>query len=97
MLGKKVNVTGWDDIFIEAGLTTFGPVQGLMNGKNYSNSMVCHRTMLGDVERLLKSEFPMKKRKSNQMRSHAEENLMRELTETPRCETLEAVSSNDSI
>lgn len=53
MLGKKMSGSGLDDIFIEGGLLTSGSMQGVMNGKNYSRSMVCHKTMLEALERLL--------------------------------------------
>ena len=56
MLGKKMNGSGLDDIFIEAGLITSGSVQGVMNGKNYSRSMVCHKTMLEAFEHLLMTD-----------------------------------------
>ena len=36
MLGKKMNCTGLDDIFVEAGLITSGSLHGVMSGKNYS-------------------------------------------------------------
>ena len=76
MLGKKMNGSGLDDIFIEAGLITSGSVHGVMNGKNYSRSMVCHRTMLEAFERLLMTEF-LKKNEKLSLFSSDENGLIR--------------------
>ena len=46
MLGKKMKVTGLDDIFVEAGLITLGSLQGVISRKKYSRAMACHKLCL---------------------------------------------------
>ena len=53
MVGKKMAGSGLSDILLEAGLLTSGTINGVMSGKQYSRALICHKTLLEALERLL--------------------------------------------
>ena len=57
MVGKKIDGSGIADIFLEANLVGSGSLSGVLNGKNYSRSMHCHKVLVESLERLLLSKF----------------------------------------
>ena len=57
MIGKKMDSCGLTDVLLEAGLVGSGTVYGVLSGKNYSRAMVCHKTVLESLERLLIKRF----------------------------------------
>ena len=57
VIGKKMKGCGFSDVLLEAELAKSGTVHGVMSGKNYSRAIVCHKTMLEALERLLFSVF----------------------------------------
>ena len=57
MIGKKMDSCGLSDVLLEAGLVGSGTVYGVFSGKNYSRAMVCHKTVLESLERLLMKRF----------------------------------------
>ena len=69
ILSKEINGTGLDDIFVEGGLITHGSVQCVISGKNYSQAMTCHKTMLEALERLLLIEYVRSKSRINLLES----------------------------
>ena len=56
-IGKKMNSCGFSAVMLEAELVKSRTVHGVMGGKNYSRAMVCHKTMLEALERLLLTLF----------------------------------------
>ena len=50
---EKMKSCGFFDVLLEAKLVKSATVHGLMSGKNYSRAMVCNKTMLETLERLL--------------------------------------------
>ena len=65
MIGKKMDSCGLSDVLLEAGLVGSGTVYGVFSGKNYSRAMVCHKTVLESLERLLMKRFVEHKGESN--------------------------------
>ena len=57
MIGKKMDACGLSDVLFEAGLVGSGTIYGVLSGKNYSRAMVCHKTVLESLERLLLKQF----------------------------------------
>ena len=57
VIGKKMNSCGFSDVMLVAELVKSGTVHGVMSGKNYSRAMVCHKTMLEALARLLLTLF----------------------------------------
>ena len=53
MVGKKMESSGLADIMREASLVKQGTVKGVMNGKNYSRCIACHKILLESFEKLL--------------------------------------------
>ena len=97
MLGKKVNGTGLEDIFVEAGLITTGSLQGVISGKNYSRAMACHKTMLEALERVLLVEFVISKNRAKLLESQSQETIMTDLLELPSKTTIEAVQEDTEM
>ena len=97
MLGKKMNGTGLDDIFVEAGLITPGSLQGVISGKNYSRAMACHKTMLEALERLLLTEYVISKDRAKLLESQSQETIMTYLLELPSGATMEAAKEDDEM
>ena len=52
-----MNSCGFSDVILEAKSVKSGIVHGVMGGKNYSGSMICHKTMLEALERLILTLF----------------------------------------
>ena len=46
VIRKKMNGCGFSDVLIEAELVKSGTVHGVMGGKNYSRTIVCHKTIV---------------------------------------------------
>ena len=97
MLGKKMNGTGLDDIFVEAGLITQGSLQGVISGKNYSRAMACHKTVLEALERLLLTEYVISKNRAKLFESQSQETIMTDLLELPSGATMEAAKEDDEM
>ena len=97
MLGKKINGTGLEDVFVEAGLITPGSLQGVISGKNYSRAMACHKTMLEALERLLLIEFVISKNRAKLLESESQETIMTDLLELPSKTTIEAVQEDTEM
>ena len=57
VLVKEMNGTGLDGIFVEASLITKSSLQCVLSGKNCSRSMLCQKTMVKALDRLLMMEF----------------------------------------
>ena len=57
MIGKKMNSSGFADILHEASLVKSGTVKGVINGKNYTRSMACHKLLVESMERLLIEQY----------------------------------------
>ena len=53
MIGKKMKGSGFTDILIESVLMSVGSMKGVLSGKNYSNSINCHKGMAEAIERML--------------------------------------------
>ena len=53
MIGKKMACSGLSDVLIEGGLTTSGSIQAILSGKQYNRAVICHKTMVEALERLL--------------------------------------------
>ncbi|MEW8548338.1 MAG: hypothetical protein AB2693_32950, partial [Candidatus Thiodiazotropha sp.] len=97
MLGKKMNGTGLDDIFIEAGLITTGSLQGVLSGKNYSRSMLCHKTMLEALERLLTMEFLISTNRTKLLDTDLQKSILGDLLEMPSQTTMDATKEESSV
>ena len=97
MLGKKMNGTGLDDIFVEAGLITTGSLQGVLSGKNYSRSMLCHKTMLEALERLLMMEFLISTNRTGLLDTDLQKSVMRDLIEMPSRTTMDATKEEGNV
>ena len=41
------------EVLLKAGLVGSGTVHGMLGDKNYSHAIVCHKTVLENLERLL--------------------------------------------
>ena len=52
-----MEATGLTDILMEAGLVGSGTIGRIMNGKNYSRAMACHKTVLEALQRLIVEAF----------------------------------------
>eukprot|EP00794_Sanderia_malayensis_P002103 gene2103-2388_t len=59
MLGKKMDGTGLSDVLLESGLMTSGSLKGVLQGKNYSRAMYCHKALLEGLERMLLQKYAM--------------------------------------
>ena len=57
MLGHKLAGSGYSEILIEADLVTSGCLCGVLNGKAYSKSLFCLKTVCEAMERLLLERF----------------------------------------
>ena len=57
VVGKKMAVTGLEDVLLEACLISCGSIKGMMSGKNYGRSVHCHKILLECLERLLFEQF----------------------------------------
>ena len=57
MLGHKLAGSGSSEILIEADLVTSGCLCGVLNGKAYSKSLFCLKTVCEAMERLLLERF----------------------------------------
>ena len=58
----------WDmisDILIEANLITSGCLKGVLSGKHYSRTILCHKTLAEALERLLFQQFVEREEKDN--------------------------------
>ena len=53
MIGKKMESSGLSDIMYEAALVRSGTVKGVMNGKNYSRSIACHKVVVESLEKII--------------------------------------------
>lgn len=53
MIGKKMDGSGLSDILLEAGLITSGSLTAVLARKQYNRAMICHKTTLEALERLL--------------------------------------------
>ena len=49
--------SGFRDVLLEAGMITTGSVTGVMNGKNYSRALLCHKTLTEAIFRLQFNKF----------------------------------------
>ena len=56
---------GLSEVLLEAGLVGSGTVYEVFSGKNYSRAMVCHKTVLESLERLLMKRFLEHRGESN--------------------------------
>ncbi|CAB4001806.1 Hypothetical predicted protein, partial [Paramuricea clavata] len=45
------------DVFIESGIVSEGSIKGVMSGKHYNRSLLCHKTMYEALQRLRFEEF----------------------------------------
>ena len=45
------------DIFIESGIVSEGSIKGVMSGKHYNRSVLCHKVMYEALQRLRITEF----------------------------------------
>ena len=52
-----MEATGPTDILMEEGLVGSGTIGRIMNGKNYSRAMACHKTVLEALQRLIVEAF----------------------------------------
>ena len=48
---------GLKDVFIESGIVSEGSIKGVMSGKHYNRSLLCHKTMYEALQRLRFEEF----------------------------------------
>ena len=53
VIGKKVTGSGFEDILSEAALITPGSLNGVLTGKQYNRALVCHKSLVEALERLL--------------------------------------------
>ena len=53
VIGKKVTGSGFEDILSEAALITPGSLNGVLTGKQYNRALVCHKSFVEALERLL--------------------------------------------
>ena len=72
MIGKKMAGSGFSDVFLEAGMITKGSMTGVMNGKNYSHALNCHKTLTEAIFRLLFNKFIEEHELSNNLKLLAE-------------------------
>jgi len=52
-----MEATGPTDILMEEGLVGSGTIGRIMNRKNYSRAMACHKTVLEALQRLIVEAF----------------------------------------
>ena len=81
-------------IFLEAGLITPGSLHGVISGKNYSRAMVCHKTMLKPLDRLLMIEFVRSKKRVKLLEYQIGETIMTDLQEFVSGATMEAAKTD---
>ena len=100
MVGKKMNGSGFADIMTEAGLITSGSLRGVLAGKHYNRAMVCHKTMLEALERLLINMYLADNGKDNVMeilQSEESQLVMQELLEVPSEQVMNSAMSDNEI
>ena len=73
MIGKKMAGSDFSDVFLEAGMITKGSMTGVMNGKNYSHALNCHKTLTKATFRLLFNKFIEEHELSNNLKLLAED------------------------
>ncbi len=91
MIGKKMEATGLTDVLLEAGLVGSGTVYGVLSGKNYSRAMVCHKTVLESLERLLLKQY-LDSRGKSKLFEHLPEGAkqkLKQLTSSPKKDIFE--------
>ena len=49
MVGKKVEGSVLSEVFLKAGLITYGSVHGLFSETHYKRAMHCHKVLLGSL------------------------------------------------
>ncbi len=84
---------------IEAGLISSGSLRGVLAGKQYSRAMVCHKTMLEALERLLINVYLAERGKDNVMEFLGEQSqlIIQDALETPSKLIVERAMKDDEI
>ena len=57
MTGKKMAASGFNNVLLEGGMITTGPLTGVINGKNYSPALNSHKTLTKAIFWLLFIKF----------------------------------------
>ena len=95
-----MNGSGFADIMTEAGLITSGSLRGVLAGKHYNRVMVCHKTMLEALERLLINMYLADNGKDNVMeilQSEESQLVMQDLLEVPSEQVMNSAMSDNEI
>ena len=95
-LGHKVAYSGFQDILIEANLTTGGTLNGILacSGTLYSKTSYIYRVVGEALERLLYKEFRNQNKTPNQ---EAVDEILLNLIKSPSKETLDFVTENAAV
>ena len=99
MFGKKMNVSGLNNILVEAGLVSCGSLHRVLSGKDYSRAMVCHKALLEALERLLLSEFVITRNATTLLDKYGEvtQTLLQDLLESPSPSSLDAAMNDNNL
>ena len=84
MVGKKMADTGFQEVLLEAELTTSGSMKGIIGGTNYARAMFCHKSIVEALERLLLQRFTSENHANNKIEGFSSAKL-RQLVEQ-RCD-----------
>ncbi len=99
MIGKKMDGTGLADVMTEAGLISSGSLRGVLEGKQYSRAMVCHKTMLEALERLIIDAYLADRGRDSLMGSMNDEYqlLIQDVVEAPSKVAVTNAMSDEAI